>query len=87
MGLGYALHTGVISCKSDFIMRMDDDDISVPDRIEKQLVSIVNNPRVDVFGGQIIEFGMNYPPQLKPVPQTHKEIKRMNEAVKKLLFI
>ena len=77
MGLGYALYRGVISCKSDFIMRMDDDDISLPNRIERQLVSIMTYPHIDVFGGQIIEFGMNYPPQLKPVPQTHKEIKRM----------
>ena len=77
MGLGYALYQGVISSKSDFIMRMDDDDISVPDRIERQLVSIMNYPHIDVFGGQIIEFGMNYPPQLRPVPQTHEEIKGM----------
>ena len=77
MGLGYALYQGVISCKSDFIVRMDDDDISVPDRIERQLVNIMAYPHIDVFGGQIIEFGMNYPPQLKPVPQNHKEIKRM----------
>lgn len=77
MGLGYALHQGVISCKSDFIIRMDDDDISIPDRIERQLVSILTYPHIDVFGGQIIEFGMNYPPQLRPVPQTHEEIKGM----------
>ena len=76
MGLGYALHQGVKACKGDFIMRMDDDDICVPDRIEQQLIGIMKYPNVDVFGGQIIEFGSNKPPQTRSVPQTHEGIKR-----------
>ena len=55
----------------------DDDDISVPDHFERQLVNIMAYPHIDVFGGQIIEFGMELPPAAVSVPLNHKEIKRM----------
>lgn len=36
-GLGHALQVGVKACKNDLIARMDSDDISRPERCEKEL--------------------------------------------------
>jgi glycosyltransferase involved in cell wall biosynthesis len=76
MGLGYALNEGVKVCECDYIVRMDDDDICMPDRLERHLKAINEQPLVDVFGGQIIEFYDDQPPQMRKVPETHADIKR-----------
>lgn len=39
----------------EYIARMDADDISLPDRLEKQIVYLKNNPDIDVVGGAIEE--------------------------------
>lgn len=39
----------------EFFARMDADDISLPDRFEKQLDFLVRNPEIDVVGGAIME--------------------------------
>src|SRR5437868_4317075 len=36
-GLGVALNLGLMHCNNEIIVRMDTDDISVPNRIERQL--------------------------------------------------
>ena len=36
-GLGVALQKGLEACTNEIVMRMDSDDIAVPDRFEKQL--------------------------------------------------
>lgn len=56
MGLGNALHRGVPFCKNEWIARMDSDDISAPDRMEKELAYVTAHPEVSVVGGQIEEF-------------------------------
>ena len=48
-GLGNALNFGLNNCKHDLIARMDTDDISAPQRFEKQYRFIKNNPDVDVL--------------------------------------
>lgn len=55
-GLGNALHKGVIACKNELIARMDTDDISDPNRCERQLRAFICQPNLDVIGGQINEF-------------------------------
>jgi len=55
-GLGFALKEGMNYCRNQLIARMDDDDISLPGRIEKQLKFFKNNKGVDVVGGNISEF-------------------------------
>ena len=55
-GLGAALRLGTKYVSTDWIARMDSDDISVPNRFELQLKEIVNNPNTAVIGGQIEEF-------------------------------
>lgn len=58
-GLGPALRIGVENCKCDYIARMDSDDYSCPDRIEKQYQIIKNNPDIGIIGTNVDEFEGN----------------------------
>ncbi len=55
-GLGIALNEGLKYCSHELVARMDSDDISKPDRFEKQLEVLRNNPEIDVVGSWISEF-------------------------------
>ncbi len=56
LGLGSALSRGVLECKNEIIARMDSDDISRPERCEKELRVLIERPDVSVVGGIIEEF-------------------------------
>jgi glycosyltransferase involved in cell wall biosynthesis len=43
----------VVEAHSEFIARMDGDDICLPDRFERQLVAMLSDPGLAVLGGQI----------------------------------
>ena len=77
-GLGNALKVAVENANNEYIARMDSDDISVPDRFEKEIEFLTNNPDVDVVGGDIAEFIDN--PEntiaVRKVPLTDTEIKK-----------
>lgn len=55
-GHGIARKTGLKNCKNDLVAIMDADDISAPDRFEKQLAFFENDSDIDVVGGNISEF-------------------------------
>ncbi|MBP3365685.1 MAG: glycosyltransferase [Treponema sp.] len=55
-GQGMAHALAVTYAKYDWIAIMDADDISVPDRFEKQLSYVAEHPEVSIVGGQIEEF-------------------------------
>lgn len=55
-GLGASLKLGTKYVSTDWIARMDSDDISVHDRFELQLKEIVKNPKLAIIGGQVQEF-------------------------------
>lgn len=55
-GLGSSLRLGTRFVSTNWIARMDSDDISVPNRFEVQLNEIIHNPKVAVVGGQVQEF-------------------------------
>lgn len=55
-GLGNALRVGVENAKYDIVARMDSDDVSAPDRFEKQIAYFETHPDCDVLGGQMSEF-------------------------------
>lgn len=55
-GLGRALAVGLTHCSYDYVARMDGDDISLPDRFEKQCNYIIAHPEVAICGGIIREF-------------------------------
>jgi len=73
---GPARAKGVESAKHKWIAVMDSDDICLPDRFEKQLKMIEENPKLSLIGGQIAEF-LNDPEQIiaiKNVPVNHNDI-------------
>ncbi|EGY5283822.1 glycosyltransferase family 2 protein [Acinetobacter baumannii] len=78
VGLGKALNEGLKQCSYDWVFRMDTDDICTPDRFEKQVAFIKQNPDVVLFSGQVIEFNQDISDAnvIKIVPITHDEIKK-----------
>jgi len=55
LGLGDALNEGIKYCSNELIARMDTDDISLPNRFEKQL-DIFKNNDIDVCSSWVSEF-------------------------------
>jgi glycosyltransferase involved in cell wall biosynthesis len=53
-GIAYRLNQQIKLAKGEFFARMDADDIMFPDRIEKQVHYMIENPTMDVIGGQAI---------------------------------
>ena len=58
-GLAAALRLGTEYVSTNWIARMDSDDISIPNRFEFQLKEIMENPNLAIVGGQIKEFALN----------------------------
>ena len=56
LGLGLALNKGLHKCKNELIARMDTDDISKPNRCEKQLKRFDSDQRLAIVGSHIDEF-------------------------------
>ena len=75
-GLGLALRDGVKVCKYEYIARMDSDDISKPDRFEKQFNYLQKHPEIALLGTWITEFNKyeNKPDTVTKLPCTHQEI-------------
>lgn len=77
LGLGLALNVGLKECKNELVARMDTDDISKPDRCEKQLKVFTEKSNLDIVGGNITEFidSVDNKVGARTVPQTDSEIK------------
>lgn len=52
-GVVAAMKTGVANAQGQYIARMDADDISLPDRLSKQLDYLQQNPEIGIAGGQV----------------------------------
>ena len=57
IGQSATLNKGLDLAKGEYIARMDQDDISIPERIKKQLKFMENNSNVDVCGSWLQLFG------------------------------
>lgn len=55
-GHGEARRTGLSNCTHELVALMDADDISAPNRFEKQLELFENNPDITIVGSSITEF-------------------------------
>lgn len=55
-GLGKALQIGMKACEHDLIVRADTDDISLPNRFEKQIGFMASHLDIDLVGSSILEF-------------------------------
>ncbi len=56
MGLVYSLNKAVRLAKGEYLVRMDTDDIALPDRIEKTYEFMLAHPEYDVVGSCAVEF-------------------------------
>lgn len=58
IGLTKSLNKGLDAANGEFIARMDADDISLPERFEKQIVFLKKNPDIDIVGTGVVSFGV-----------------------------
>ncbi|MHC4173207.1 MAG: glycosyltransferase [Planctomycetota bacterium] len=78
-GLGVALQAGLKECSHDIVARMDADDISCPERFEKQLKFLQENPDVALVSSWMAYFEDN-PDQIvfiRRMPQKHGDISKI----------
>lgn len=65
-GITYSRNKAFSLAKGNYIAIMDDDDISLPQRLEKQISFLKKNPNIDILAGQI--------KHLPRIPSAHDEI-------------
>lgn len=78
-GVGPVLARGLLLCNNDLVLRADADDLSLPDRAEKQVAWMQQHPNVLVMSTPILEF-LESPDQIvtqRWVPVQTKEIARI----------
>ena len=75
-GLPFCLNKGIEFVQTNYICKMDSDDICYSNRIKVQREFIIKNPEVDICSSFIDEFddNSNNIKRLKKVPITHLEI-------------
>ena len=81
-GHAIARQTAIDAASNEWVAIMDSDDIADKQRFEKQLEYIAAHPKVDVIGGQIIEFAQTTDQVMgeRIVPCTDEEIKTYLKA-------
>lgn len=82
VGLAAALNEGLQYCKNDLVARMDTDDVSTPDRFEKQVNFMKENPEIAVSSGQIEEWSQDFSRKIsiRSLPLTHRDIVQFVKA-------
>lgn len=75
-GLGKALNEGLKHCSCELVARMDTDDISKPDRFEKQITLMQKHPDVAISSAWIDEFEgePTHVVSVRKIPEKHEEI-------------
>ena len=77
LGLTKSLNIGLKIASSDFIARMDSDDISDPKRFERQTAFLETHPDVAIVGGSMQEFNNNNPKlNVRHYPKNNDEVMR-----------
>ena len=79
-GLGNALNVGLRYCTHELVARMDSDDISRPDRCEKQIKIFKEKPEISVISGTVEEFSesVDVIDARRELPETSEEIIRFS---------
>lgn len=77
-GSGPASAAGVLACSNEWIARLDSDDYSVPERIEKQFDEYLDDRELEVIGANIIEIETENPKNQQKVilPEKDAEIRK-----------
>ena len=81
-GLGGALRIAVEKAQYDYLARMDSDDISLPDRFEKQMRCFEEDHELAVVGGMITEFvdSPEHVVSMRILPLDDNSIKRFMQS-------
>jgi len=76
VGLAKALNKGLEYCMYELVARMDTDDIALPERFEKQVNFMLNNPDVAVSSGCIEEWNQDFSVKIseRRLPLDHNSI-------------
>lgn len=79
LGLGQALNVGLSKANSDYVLRMDADDLCRPERLDALLQRLAEDPLLDVIGSYIAEFDTDpaHPHAERRVPLMHSDIARL----------
>lgn len=75
-GLGRALDIGLSYCKNELVARMDSDDISFPERCEKQVKLFMKDSALDIVSATVLEFSESTKEicGMRKLPEKHDEI-------------
>ncbi|MDA7437897.1 glycosyltransferase [Candidatus Pseudothioglobus singularis] len=80
-GLAYSLNKAIESCNSEFIARMDADDVALQNRLEAQLDFLKDHSEVDVLGtGAEVIYATNHKSTILK-PKNHNSISRSIEKI------
>ena len=76
IGIGPCANRALSECRNEIVVRMDADDISVPNRCELEIAEFQKDPELDIVGGYIVEFDKNDKENglLREVPLEHDEL-------------
>lgn len=76
VGLGPALNYGLSQCRNEIVARMDSDDVSLSDRMSKQIEMLLRE-KLDVVGSLIAEFyeDIDDVRNIRQVPELHEAIR------------
>jgi len=71
-----ALNKGIKKAKGEYIIRIDGDDIALPNRLEKQINFLETHPEISVLGSAIFEINKKNSLKLMPVLTKDDQIKK-----------
>lgn len=79
LGLGPSLRKGILHARNEIIVRMDSDDISKNNRVEKQLCIFNQYPNIGIVGCSEVEFekSVNNVVAVHSVPSYDEDIRKM----------
>ncbi len=74
LGLANALNYGLDFCQNDLVIRMDSDDVSLPNRFSSQVRFLMSHKHVSASSGHVLMFDDTGEKNTRKVPIGHKEI-------------
>ena len=74
-GLVASLNEGILKSNGDFIVRMDADDICLPNRFRDQLDFMKKNPNIGVCGSWVELFGEGFKSKIWKIPCNSERLK------------
>ena len=78
VGAAAALNEGIKACTCEFVVRMDSDDVSYPERCEKQMRLFAEKPKLDMIGtfAEVYDTGLQETVGVKSMPTSGKKIRK-----------